>query len=258
MRFRQVLVTRFNNVLDQFNTKALNDEWLRYRWRIFTGYTHKTINNQSSRSFDWFVLCHPESPDWLKQEARALGSRVPTHFIFGDDPAVRDLISEAGELDAVLTTRLDSDDGLHKDAMLRIGQYFEQCPELYDVLNFECGYQYDVSSQRLGFNRLPSPPFATMIHRRPIEDPFFHGHEHHDLPRHWRYRDISFGDPLFLQIIHGDNLINAFNYGGVIFDKPLSRHVLRECFAIEDAPKRTSPKAYLVNLRNLLWQIRKT
>ncbi len=264
MRVRQVLLTYFNRRFYSGFTKALDDEWLKYRWKLFNTFTGPSICAQTCIDFDWVILYHDNSPKWLKECAESLEMpcRMRPSFNSIDpaggkiDPGLDDL--KDSSFDVVLTTRIDSDDALHRCAMAKIRESFEGNPDAYDILNFEVGFQYDCLSQRLAMVKLASPPFDTKINRSPVVNPLDVGGVHSELPEKYRYRDISQGHPMFLQVVHGDNIINRMSSRAIYLSRSLSQYILKEAFNIDDPIREMPLRVRLSDMERLTRQMRRT
>lgn len=178
MRIRHLLLTKFNcdlilenKVLQAKGTsKKLDDRWLKYRWNLFKTFTIPNICAQTYTDFDWLILFDKHSPKWLREESEKIEVPCRKHlsfFDFGSDEfftAFSDL-NDSSTYDIGLTTIIDSDDAFHRCAMQRIRDYFLAYPNDYDCLNFEIGYQYNLSTHRLAIVQVNSPPFSTKINR---------------------------------------------------------------------------------------------
>jgi len=258
MNVRQVVVTFFNRRFsDRFN-KALDEAWLRLRWDLFLRFPVSSLAHQTISDFDWVILFHERSPKWLRDAAQNLSLPCRVHLSF-DHNCIEALMAPGRLLNDVhLVTRLDSDDALHRCSLERIRQAFETFGEKYDAYNFEFGYQYDTVTQRLVLTRAESPPFGTRVYFPPVHDPVDSGPEHNRWPSLYRYADISFGDPLFLQVVHGDNLLNRISYTGAPISRPLSREILRAAFNVVDDFRPVPARYFTQDLVHLLWQLRRT
>jgi len=191
-------------------TIGLDNDWLQYRWDIFTKFTVPSVAAQTYTDFDWVILCHRRSPQWLREQAQTLKLPCGVRLSFDKiDPTLDDLKDPA--LEVVLTIRIDSDDAWHCCAMARIRECFEADPYSCEILNFEVGYQYDSLKGRLALMRWLSPPFNTRINFPPILDPLDVGGAHNKLYMKYSYRDISQGDPMLLRVIHGANVHSRIN-----------------------------------------------
>jgi len=233
MRVKHILVTSFNRWLKAGSTftKGLDNDWLNYRWKIFTRFTVPSIAGQSNNDFDWVIMCHERSPTWLRERAKTLELPCRVRFSFNqNDPALDDLNDPS--LDAVLSTRIDSDDAFHRCAMARVRESFEADPYSYEILNFEIGYQYDSLGERLAVVRRISPPFGTKINLPPILDPLDTGGRHDTLHKKYVYKNISHGDPMFLIVIHDANIQSKIYPTASFASRSLSQHSLREAFNI--------------------------
>lgn len=258
MGVRQVVVTFFNRRLDDVFNKALDESWLHARWDLFQKFTVPSLLKQTVQNFDWVLLFHERSPEWLRVAVRKLNLSCRVHLSFDRGPIHGLATAESLEKDVFLVTRLDSDDAFHAMALERIRGAFALYGEQFDAYGFEVGYQYDERTQRLALTRVESPPFGTRVYFPPVRDPVDSGPEHHRWPSLYRYKDISWGDPMFLQVVHGSNLLNRVLYTSSPIARPLSRHILKEAFNVDLPPKHVPARLFLSDLIHLLWQIRRT
>lgn len=223
-----IVLTRFNSALDHEFTKALDPAWIRERWPLFTQYTIPSMLAQSCQQFYWIVEFHPQSPSFLKSLIQA--ARWPSHFIasFGErDRIAREL--QLSQYEVVLTSRIDSDDAYNRDAVRRIQSAARTC----DILNFEHGYQCDHATGCLALMHRHCSPFATKINRPSKgDDPFDTGGNHILLSQKYSYADISDGDPMFLQVLHGKNVDNSWYYNP-FNNRTLSAMILTKSFNVE-------------------------
>ncbi len=229
-KVEHIILTRFNSVLDHEFTKALDPTWIRERWALFTRYTVPSMLSQSCPDFYWIVEFHPQSPTFLRSLIQTAG--WPSHFIasFGERERIAQSLGLC-QCESILTSRLDSDDGFHRDAVYRIQSTEHNC----DILNFEHGYQCDHVTGCVALTHRDSSPFSTKINRRSRgDDPFDVGGDHGALSSKFSYRDISGGDPLYLQVLHGRNVGNTW-YGNPFNSRALSRLILAKCFNVEQS-----------------------
>jgi hypothetical protein len=209
MRFRHVLLTMFNRRLGTGRSPfehvdGMDETWLRYRWQLFMRYTVPSVAAQSERDFTWVVLCHPQSPQWLRTCSAAVTMQADVHFSFlPQDPALDRLAD--GALDALLVTRIDSDDAWHRRAMERIREDCEADPYTSEILVMTDGYLLDNEAGRMRPYFDVSPPFRTKINLEPDLNPLDMG-DNHSLVRH-RYpsRSISDGEPMFVLVTHEEH-----------------------------------------------------
>ena len=136
--------------------KNLNEDWLKIRLEIFKKYTVPSILNQTNQDFEWIVYCHPDSPQWLIEELMLI-DKVQVSFEYWYHKTL-DL-----DTDILITSRVDSDDLLHKDYMKHIHEYTDTFIDSYfdqQVYTFNNGYVFDgksitqVSNKRCPFHTL--------------------------------------------------------------------------------------------------------
>ncbi len=227
-----IILTRFNSVLNKEFTKALDPSWIYDRWALFTRYTVPSMMGQTRQQFYWLVEFHPESPAFLRALVQSAG--WPSHFIpsFGERERIAVTLN-LSQYPVVLTTRIDSDDSYHRDAVYRI----QNAERKWQILNFEHGFQCDHVTGCVALIHRPSSPFSTKVNRRERgDDAFDVGGDHGFLSRRYRdsYTDISGGDPMFLQVLHGRNAGNSW-WSNPFNHRTLSATILRKCFSVEQS-----------------------
>lgn len=226
--FTHIILTRFNSVLDKEFTMALNATWISERWNLFVKYTVPSMLGQSCQKYYWIIEFHPDSPPFLRELIHKAG--WPAHFVpsFGEREKLPGLL-RFSDSSVVLTSRIDSDDSYHRDAIHRIQTAGFEC----DVLNFEHGFQCDHVTGCLALVHRHSSAFSTKINRSSRgDDPFDVGGDHSLLSQKYSYKDISRGDPMFLQVLHGKNVGNSW-CGNPFNNRPLSELLLKKCFNVE-------------------------
>lgn len=210
MRFRHVLITMFNRrlggrgPLSGAAVDELNEAWLRYRWQLFMRYTVPSVAAQSESDFTWVILCHPESPEWLRARAATVRMKADVHFSFmHQDPALDRLAD--GSADALLVTRIDSDDAWHRLAMERIREDCEADPYTSEIVTLTDGYLLDNEAFRMRPYHTFSPPFCTKVDLGPNLNPLNLGGNHTQVRRRFPARSISDGEPMFVQVTHEEH-----------------------------------------------------
>ena len=206
LRFRHLLLTMFNWRLDRGRgffkgIDELDDNWLRYRWQLFMRYAVPSVAGQSNSDFTWFILCHPQSPDWLRACTATVTMNADVHFSFQrPDPILDDFAD--GATDALLVTRFDSDDAWHRRAMERIREDCEADPYTSEIVTVTDGYLVDDQARRMRPYYEFSPPFCTKISHEPGLDPLDLGGNHGGVRRRYPARSISDGEPMFAWVVH--------------------------------------------------------
>jgi hypothetical protein len=247
MKVRQLVMTNFNERFDTIYTHSLDEEWLKYRWKLFTTFTVPSMLGQSQTDFDWVILCHPKSPSWFKSITKTLEVPIRIHFEF-DSPTPTIPGLNDPNLDAVLTTNLDSDDAINRCYLERVRSFFEAEPFKYELFEIEDGYKYDYSCQRIAPWQWKSSPFSTRVNFGPNIDPFDFGGAHDKHYGKYKNVEISRGDPLFLQVVHDKNNATRRQLQYAYQTRKFSRHILNKAFNVDDPIRNMQFQGYVYDL----------
>lgn len=223
VRLRQVLLTRFNwhPEFPGNDQVALSEPWLAHRETLFRELCFASVAAQTLSDFDWILLVHPQTPPRLIE--RLASWPAPCRYLVWSDRSLSEVRSRLSQnTDVVLTTRLDSDDALHRQAMSQIRRFYYARPLNWVIANFENGLQLDLQTGHLVSMRFVSPPFSTMMHVLP-GDPLGMGGDHSELPIHHVYATIETGFPMFVQGIHAQNQRNRRGGGMAVVAPDLLR-----------------------------------
>lgn len=162
--FKHLLLTRFNVF---YQTKIQErgydpDVWLVERLDIFLKFCFPSILNQSEKNFIWFFYIDSKTPDPVRLKLEEAFQPFPFIRLISheyDDFAIYKYLQEDIDLylgkdfDFLISSRVDTDDMLHRDYMASIQGFFER--QKYKALNFNKGLVYDSLS---GVT-------STMVHR---------------------------------------------------------------------------------------------
>jgi hypothetical protein len=209
----------------------------------FTLYTAK-----SNMGFDWFLFFHPDTPEWLCTEVNKLILPCRFHPVFISPAKFAD---EYGTMETpCLTTRLDNDDALDKEAMAIVKREYIERKEDIQVFNFEKGFQLDIFTGKLYEVLLASPPFST-IYIAPGNNPFFFGGLHNLLLKQYKkYQVLSSDIGRYLQCIHESNVCNRLQSGRLVSQNE-AHLILRDNFGIHRLPESAGL------LKIIWWRYRK-
>lgn len=153
-----------------------SEVWMEKRFRIFMDYCFPSIANQSNKNFKWFVYFDSGTDlkyrDVISRLAETYDFFVPRYV--PDKPAmgkglmrnIEDEISRSKDKDIsyLITTRLDNDDCLHREAVNKIQGHFHE--QTYEILNFSKGYCLQLGSRMcLSHYIYPGGPFLSIIRR---------------------------------------------------------------------------------------------
>ena len=206
-------------VLTRYAQKGLfyedfSEDWLDDRLRVFSQFCVPSMAQQTATDFSWLVFCDDTlDPDRLEAIEKSAAAVPQFELVLtshangvGLPDAIRPRIYEDTEV--LVTTRLDNDDGLHREAIAVLHSYlpaFVNSPHPRWVVNFPSGYRYEAETGRAYAAVWLHGAFMTMFERlRPGERKFLniykmrHNWLHHALPLHF---DESI--PAWLQVIHG-------------------------------------------------------
>lgn len=181
----------------------LDGEWFEQRLELFRRYYAPTVNSQTDQRFSVLLCFDPEFAS-RAQAFRTLlevPSRVVWTTVSFRDAVGRELKDHCSG--AVITTGLDSDDGLAVDFIERVRAEIE--PD--GALNFADGLQYSTRTGAFVRARKRSNPFISLHSTC--------GRWVFDTTGHKKVADRVptievHGAPMWLQVIHGGNVSNEF------------------------------------------------
>jgi len=218
--FQQFIVTRFNLRLSEWKrTKRgddiLSESWLKKRFQLFETYCLPSVAQQTNTNFTWLVFFDIATPEVYKTKISEYTKNYPnfTPVFLKAGADILQAISKEINIKLtdndthIITTRLDNDDALHQDFIAHIQQQFIKTDRL--VIDVSEGYQLHLQHKKTPAIRGISfafNPFVSIIESR---DNFktilskshlsWQSHPHHTIAN----------TPLWLQVIHNDNISNA-------------------------------------------------
>jgi hypothetical protein len=212
MKFQHLVLTRYAQKMFYHD---FSREWLEDRIRLFSSYCVPSLENQTLGTYSWLVFCDETIERDYTERILASADQVPQLRMIVPTSrergiklpeAIPRLVEE--DTDVLITSRLDTDDSLHSEAIATIQSYlhaFTRSPYDAWALNFPRGYRYDETSGRLYAAYWAHGGFMSVFeklrvgkqkvltaHHRP------HPRLHHHMPLHF---DESI--PAWLQVIHG-------------------------------------------------------
>lgn len=220
MEFVHIITTRFNVptkewTLTRTGKSPLSEEWHEHRFELFQNYTLASFKNQSVQNFIWLVFFDINTAPKYKKIIQSIQDNYPSFkpvFIeHGEkiNSAVFELFPKYFERETkfVISTDIDNDDVLHKDFVKIVQQHYK--PLHNNVIDLRRGYQMTIENEnKVYFNEFfgVANPFVSIT--EDIHQMKTIMNERHKNYRH--YPNISFYDqkPLFIQIIHSNNLMN--------------------------------------------------
>ena len=161
---KHFILTIFNEIFPdidsyglQDNNLGINDDWLRQRLDVFFRITDKSIRLQTNKNFVWLVKCSYKTPQWARQELskscaildyseplwRVLNEqrlyesvyehKINSNRVLSKYAFQKSIKLEITTPEEVITTRLDSDDGLASDYVnlvqqrAKLGRFIDFC-----------------------------------------------------------------------------------------------------------------------------------
>lgn len=206
--FDHVIVTRFNLPSEGFESLVRAKEgWLRDRIELFERYCLPSVQSQKNQAFHWLIYFDPASPEWLKRRVQKHADDKAYIPIFRPSIDVTELVSEirnitGGDGARLITTRLDNDDALAVDFVDRLQ---ESAPkDGRAAIYFARGL---IKSDTHLYLRLDKRnAFASVVEDWTSPSTCWSGW-HSLLGKRMRSFEL-YGDPAWLQVVHGGNISN--------------------------------------------------
>ena len=237
MNYVHFIITQFNlrNFL-QSDSKSYESwvHWTRERITLFREYCLPSVLNQTNKSFLWFLYFDTDTPgefDDFLNELKAYDFIIICHSK-GYEGFIKDYPGEVksrvpSSADWIITTRIDNDDCLHKDAV-KIIQDNIICKHKY-LISLASGYILDVYERTMSHYFYPMSPFLSLIENVDLEVKgiFEMGHTKWSVLRLFVFREVwheffsrnsrkarfILKRPMWIQLYHGKNVSNSFYRG---------------------------------------------
>lgn len=120
-------------VFTNFGVGIFDDVWLLYRLGIFKNTVVPSVFNQSEKNFEWHIFIDRMLPNIFKNELSSIFKLTPMVFVHEVDDyssissSIDGIISRFTD-DCLITSRIDDDDCLHRDAFKYIRQTASMAP----------------------------------------------------------------------------------------------------------------------------------
>jgi hypothetical protein len=224
--FNHFVITRFNLKQSIWNSDKngvnVNDEqWLLDRYKLFETYCFPSLEAQTLKDFIWLVFFDKDTPDIFKLKNEGLKNKC-SNFLpvyVSDFLAFETLLPKkikelaADDITYIITTRLDNDDSLHKDAVKTIQENFIE--EDHTIIDLQNGFALELSdtTHRLSMRKgVISGPFISYVEtvKKDKELLTVYNREHLKWIGDANYVNITKGF-YWLQLIHKRNISNALS-----------------------------------------------
>jgi hypothetical protein len=208
-----VILTRFN-LPSPGNESAVRakEGWLQKRVVLFEHYCLPSVLQQSSNDFRWIIYFDPESPDWLKDRIIKWQQSGVFRPIFRASVSPDELMADIRDItgrnlagspgDILITSNLDNDDGLAIDFVKRLRA--EKCGDERTALYLAKGL---IMQGRQVFMHVDKCNAFCSVRERWDGAVGCWAAYHNQLNRIMPVK-VIYGEPAWLQVIHGTNVSN--------------------------------------------------
>ena len=194
----------------------MNEEWIRYRLKIFNNYTLKSLIAQTNQHFTLLFRCREETIPFIKKE---IGESLPENILIigkEHEQKIKDLIKDYKYLYLV---RLDSDDMYINIFMDMLHNYTPKL-ETEALMNGN-GYVYNHNTKELAIWEYLSPPFFSLIYEVTdyLKGKRYHLKDGHSGVKFLKYEILSGRN--YMVVVHEKNNVTTFEYKArkeLIFD----------------------------------------
>jgi Putative rhamnosyl transferase len=150
-------------LVDLRDARVRTPEWLEQRFRLFEGFCLPSLTNQTCLDFTWLLGYDPVgTPPEHQRRLRSYESAFANLRLVPEATSFSQAV--AGYLGSrrcrLLTTRLDSDDALHRTAIARLQEH--AAGDRLEFLNLLLGYSYSYPDGRIRLRRDENNHFLSL------------------------------------------------------------------------------------------------
>ena len=198
---------QFTGKTGKIEVQLADPDWLEHRLKLFEDYCLVSVVNQSNQNFQWLIYFDDSTPTKYLDRIRSLTKGHPNISIktcaFWETPTIiKDVVAAlVGGTEWIITTRLDNDDGIHRDFVSMI---HSAAQERREFLNFPRGII--LYSGKCYIYKHSSNAFLSLV--EPADQPRTAWCiAHTDAGQVAPVRQLP-DTPAFLQVVHGKNVSN--------------------------------------------------
>ena len=205
------LLTRFN-VTDKTKwALGLDQRWLSQRLELFKQFCLPSVKEQSASNFCWLVHFDSRTPEAVLVQFKEFVAGLPVVVVLvdPDGPPLRESACAAiteqllPATKWVLTSRVDNDDAIAADYLLRVQKALSGKSSAFATLSN--GYEWN--GVGLYTRRYPLSPFVNRIEAvAEFQTVWEVSHRRVATLGEWLRID---GPPAWLQVVHGENISNV-------------------------------------------------
>lgn len=238
IHLKHIVITLFNLKLyrhDKAQQEVCTQEWMDERFRLFERFCLPSMKAQSTRQFVWLCLFDASTSPAHRARIEGYRQEVPQlHPAFLSSEETKEWKQHLATLVAgfveegdryVITTNLDNDDCLHREALERIQQAV--CTDRQSGLYvFPCGWQYFVGKRLMLRMRYPHNHFMSLCEECGGEPIRTIKCAMHGGIRKKEKRVTDIGDrPYWIEVVHERNVANCLRVTSRIRYAPLYRQM---------------------------------
>ena len=206
--FKHYILTRYNLYVYQQNPYNVQDKdaWTRSRVPLFKRFL-KSLINQTVNDFTLVLSMDEATPDHFYTQVVSLLDASGINYVIHFNKKPKDfVINSLHHTNWIITSRCDSDDTLEPEFVETIQNSFREEEECLDVRGYKSDgkFLYRYARKQVG------SPFVTLIETSEGEIKTAAYKKHNEMRRYFFNRFVG-AKPLFIQWIHGGNVINSIN-----------------------------------------------
>jgi len=181
-----------------------NLEWLGERCDFLEKWTLPSILSQTATDFKWILLANIGTPNEIKKRLESYPGCTVEYTDESPRVFVPKFLKKTVTTPWVMTTTLDSDDAISMDFIETVQASFNS---EHEYLNLTKGYKYLTRTDKFYSRFSHGNPFITLV--EPTDGAigvYCRVHGSKDLPA--PIRQIGGSQKYWLQVVHGDNIVN--------------------------------------------------
>lgn len=218
------VLTRFNLEPSQLINKGLpfhglDNSWLFHRFDLFYKFCFPSVINQTCLNFKWIILIHESTPKkWVDQLKKIIASApIPIIIKIGKENNAdhfrraihSDLMNEPKFNGILITSRLDNDDCISINFVKQVQHIVKSERKTGYVINFLRGYFHDLNTSSLYLlKKYPTNPYLSLVEDFSNNIKTVASFKHRFVGIQYEIKNVNSKNPMFMTLIHGENLLN--------------------------------------------------
>ena len=225
MHISHIIFTRFNLQYEPNEIIGIQPKWLEDRLSLFEQYCLPSIQKQTCQDFVWIFLGDIRTPEEYKTRINNYHSIFPqirTYWIVYQNDAYHSFYKQLGqefakETDVFISTRLDNDDALACDYIERVQDIAKKGGT--GIVSFPIGRQTFTRDNKSYKILYKQNHFTSRIETSKYETIMVF--DHTQIPMS-SLQIIETEEPMWEEIVHGNNIANSFQPHYHYFTKSIS------------------------------------